>query len=199
MNTLFKRKQKKSSDKGRTNKKPNIGIALKDEKKESEANETAINHKNDNKIKKKRKEIVRKCNKCNSLFKATRSDAKYCSDSCRQIANRKGYNFAYYENPAEHFLVYSMRNILTIFLENENTVITNDRFLGWFEICMILRSQFFPFLEEGNYYREYFNNNIEQTLGDLQKQINRSSNNTAIMNIHPTIKQQWVEFIEYFD
>jgi len=64
---------------------------------------------------------------------------------------------------------------------------------------MIMMSQYFPFLEDDNYYRKFFSNIIEETLGDLQRQIHRSSKKAAIMNIHPTVKEQWYAYIDLFD
>jgi formylmethanofuran dehydrogenase subunit E len=43
-----------------------------------------------NKAKKHKKRIIhdKKCSICNSKFESNRSDAKFCSDSCRSLNNR---------------------------------------------------------------------------------------------------------------
>src|SRR5690349_4012859 len=38
------------------------------------------------------------CQICDSEFEATRSDAKYCSDACKQQAYRNGIKISYSEN-----------------------------------------------------------------------------------------------------
>jgi hypothetical protein len=39
-------------------------------------------------------DISLSCQQCGGIFLATRSDARYCSDQCRQRANREGALFA---------------------------------------------------------------------------------------------------------
>jgi len=114
------------------------------------------------------------CANCGKPFLANRSDAKYCSNRCRQDAFRTGRNPYYYRQPAEYFLKKFLRIFLSELMGKAGRVLDVIEIIHLIDKLNIGVALFQKHLEDTNYYKRFalgeLHHQLSFTLGYIRKE-----------------------------
>ena len=159
-------------------------------------NETKVQTKStedtNRKVKRKTKRKVNKiCIYCLSQFTATRVDAKYCTDSCRQSVYEKGGDVNKYQNPSEHFFLAILKNVLTEILENEYKKIHVNTLYKWRAYLDVGRHLYDNYMDQNSQFTEIYFNEVVPTFKAIGNLFRMSTSTYTIYNLKPAFRERW--------
>ncbi len=145
---------------------------------------------------KERRKVVRLCRKCCNYFNAHRSDASYCSSSCRQMAHKKGIRHQRSENPPEHYLIKAIRFYIDDFLKLENMELSKKRVDNLFYKVNIARPLFINEINSEHHLVIFYEKHIEGFIIYLNRQFKTYQCDTIIMDIPESTREIWLKFLD---
>lgn len=149
--------------------------------------------------KKRRKNIQRICDSCLEIFYASRSDAKYCSHSCRQKVYKTGESFGYNTNPAEHFLVHVLEIFLSTFIAKNGNYLFKEQLILWINQCNLIETLFFDYLDDDNHYKSMLIDIIDEFFNMLLEKFEEEKSMAIRLTIPEDYLDSWNEFLEAYD
>jgi hypothetical protein len=169
------------------------------EDKEAESKENQISASSQNEKSpgnpKKRKTVDKLCRYCHKFFTANRIDALFCSPSCRQMANKKGFDLRSHGIPAEHFLIKALKLYILEIRKYNDQVININQVDRLRYLMSFTRPLFIDELGDENHLVRFFSKHIEQYVVYLNKQFRNLDTNQFHLDIPESTLDEWQRFL----
>jgi hypothetical protein len=140
---------------------------------------------------KPKRKIKKICKYCLSQFAATRIDAKYCSDSCRQSVYEKGGDVNKYQNPSEHFFLDILEEMLGEILDNEYQRIHIETLYKWRAYLDVGRHLYNKYMDQNSQFTKIYFNEVVPAFKDIENLFRMSNSNYTIYNVKPEFRERW--------
>jgi hypothetical protein len=128
---------------------------------------------------KSRKNHKKLCHYCLSVFESVRSDAKYCSNKCKQAAYEKQDEIMHFPNPAEYFLIKTLRTITVEIIDSKYEGVTLIEVEKWQDRIAVSNYLYSRFIERNNFYSDILYSQIAPFINKLHVKCRESAEGSA--------------------
>jgi len=120
---------------------------------------------------KSRRRNKKTCNYCLDPFESVRSDAMYCSNSCKQSAYEKQGNINLYPCPAELFFMRLLRAVLFFMIQKERKKVDKAFFTENMFLLRMGETIFFDQIRNNSKVIQMYWDSVQPYMTKLEKQI----------------------------